>query len=149
MFVGDRKHYFPLACYTIDFQVGSLSAHELNPDLNKNRLQLDRKIHCSLYTRQHGHRRPLSPGCSVWTFPCTNCLRLPSPSAQFVSCLFHRCSLSDVIPPHLPNYLRLPVSAFSQLPFQACHPPPPLTNPALHPVAHSKNKLFTHELNPL
>lgn len=125
MLAGDRKHHFPLACYTIDFQVGSLSAHELNPDLNGNRLQLDRKIHCSLYNRQHEHRRPLSPGRSVWTFPCTDCLRLPSLSAQFVSCLFRRCSRSDVIPPHLPNYLRLAVSPFSQLPFQACHPPPP------------------------
>lgn len=151
MLAGDRKRCFPLVCYTIDFQVGSLSARELNPDLNGNRLQLDRKIHCSLYNRQHEHRRPLSPGSSVWTSPCTDSLPLPSPSAQFVSCLFRRCSRSDAIPLHLPNYLRLPVSPFSQLPFQACHPPPPrrLTNPASHPVAHLKNKLFTHELNSL
>lgn len=45
---------------------------------------------------------------------------------------------SDVIPSHLPNYLRLsklpPVSPFSQLPFQGCHNPWPfnLTLPNSH-----------------
>lgn len=91
--------------------------------------QLDRKIHCSLYNLQYSRS---------WKLPCPDWLCFPSPSAQFVSCPFRRCSCSVVIPSHLPNYLRLPrlhpVSPFSQLPFQGCHNPWPfnLTLPNSH-----------------
>lgn len=71
----------------------------------------------------------------------TNCLRFPSPSAQFVSCLFRLRSRADAIPPHLLNYLRLPekkapVSPVSQLSFQACQPPPPLSSSQI--LLHSR-----------
>lgn len=79
------------------------------------------KIHRSLPKRRCLCRRLLSLGRSVWMFPRTNCLRFPSPSAQFVSCLFRRRSRVAVIPPHL---LKLPAASEKLLPslrFLSCH----------------------------
>lgn len=96
-----------------------------------------------------------SLGRSLWMFPHTNCLRFPSPSAQFVSCLFCQCSRAVGIPPHLLYYLRLP-KLLPSLRFLSCYfravkplrPTAPLRSRSIPKVSFKdkKNKLLTQLL---